>query len=232
MGLWDSVSNFLSGGARDDADEGYDQANQFFAPYRSGGNADYNRYRGYAEQFGNNLAPSQTAGNWQHEQINQSPSDYYNQIMHGYAESPQAKYEQEQAMRAATAGGSASGMLGSGAFNKSLQNNAADISARDQQRYFGNVMGANNMQMGYLDDLRNQQNTYNSMQQYLTNLGYGATGVSGENSINKGLSRAKYDQSAFDSIMGMIGMGGQSYANRAAMGGGIPAYAQSAIMAG
>lgn len=213
MGLWDSVSNFLSGGAKDDAAAGYDEANTYLDPYRRGGAADYNRYRGYVQNQGNQLAPWDNVGTWQYKQINQSPMDYYNQIMGGYAESPQAKYEQEQAMRAATAGGSASGMLGSGAFNKAIQQNAADIAARDQQRYFGNVMGANQMQMGYMGDLRNRQNQYNAMQQYLTSLGYtGAAGM-GENAINKGLSNAKYDQSAFDDIAGLVGMGQQNYSN-------------------
>lgn len=213
MGLWDSISNFMSGGARDDVNEGYDQANQYLDPYRRGGAEDYSKYRGYVGQEGSNLAPWQGAGNWQYGQINQSPGDYYNQIMQGYAQSPQAKYEQDQAMRAATAGGSASGMLGSGAFNKAIQQNAADISSRDQQRYFGNVMGANQMQMGYLGDLRNRQNQYNAMQQYLTNLGYSGAGAMGENAVNRGLANAKYDQSAFDQIAGLIGMGGQNYMN-------------------
>lgn len=216
MGLWDSVSNFLSGGAKDDASAGYDQANQFYAPYRKGGMEDYNNYRNYSQQFGKNLAPWSNAGSWQYNQINQSPVDYYNQIMQGYQESPQAKYEQQQAMNGANAAASASGMLGSGAYTKGVQQNAADIAARDQQRYYGNVMGANQMQMGYLGDYRNQQNAYNNMQQYLTNLGYGATGNSAENAINKGLSNAKYDQSAFDSIAGLVGAGGQNYMNNSA----------------
>lgn len=223
MGLWDSVSNVLSGGAKGDASKGYDEANRYLDPYRKGGLEDYNKYRNYADQFGKNLAPFAGAGNWQYGQINKSPMDYYNQIMQGYNQSPQAKYEQEQAMRAANAGGAASGMLGSGAYQKAIQQNASDISARDQQRYFGNVMGSNQMQMGYLNNLNNRQDQFNAMQQYLTGLGYnGATGM-GQNAINKGLSNAKYDQSAFDSIMGLVGAGGQNYKNNTmfnAMDGG------------
>lgn len=216
MGLWDSVSNALSGGARDDAAAGYDEANRYLAPYRTGGQADYNTYRGYVQQQGQNLAPYQGAGSWQYNQINQSPTDYYNQIMQGYSESPQAKYEQEQAMRAANAGGAASGMIGSGAYQKAIQQNAADVSARDQQRYFQNVGNTNQMQMGYLGNLNQRQDQYNAMQQYLTGLGYGGANGMGGNAINKGLSNAKYDQSAMDSIYGMIGAGGQNYINNSA----------------
>lgn len=220
MGLWDSVSNFLSGGGKNDAAEGYDQANQYLDPYRKGGQQDYNNYRNYVGQQGQNLSPFQGAGSYQYGQINQSPTDYYNHIMQGYNESPQAKYEQDQAMRAANAGGSASGMLGSGAYTKAVQQNAADISGRDQQRYYGNVMGANQMQMGYLNNLNNRQDQYNAMQQYLTGLGYGGANGMGQNSINKGLSNAKYDQSAFDSIAGLIGAGGQNYMNNSAFNAG------------
>lgn len=213
MALWDSVSNFLSGGARDDAAAGYDEANRYLGPYRTGGAEDYQNFRGAVNTQGANLAPFAGAGNWQYGQINQSPTDYYNQIMQGYSESPQAKYEQEQAMRAANAGGAASGMIGSGAYQKAIQQNAADVSARDQQRFFQNIGNANQMQMGYLSNLNNRQDQQNAMMQYLTGLGYtGASGM-GTNAVNRGLSNAKYDQSAFDSIAGLIGAGGQNYKN-------------------
>lgn len=216
MALWNSVSNFLSGGGRDEAAAGYDEANRYLAPYRTGGVEDYNAYRDYVHNQGANLAPFANAGSWQYNQINQSPVDYYGQIMQGYNESPQAKYEQEQALRAANAGGAASGMIGSGAYQKAIQQNAADISARDQQRYFQNVGNANQMQMGYLGNLNNRQDQQNAMMQYLTGLGYtGAAGM-GSNAVNRGLSNAKFDQSAFDSIAGMIGAGGQNYMNNMA----------------
>ena len=216
MGLWDSMSNVLSGGGKDDAAAGYDEANRYLSPYTQGGQQDYNAYRQYTTQQGQNLAPYQGAGSTQWNAINQSPTDYYNHIMQGYSESPQAKYEQDQAMRAATAGGAASGMLGSGAYTKAVQQNAADISGRDQQRYFGNVGSANQMQMGYLGDLRGRQDQFSAMQQYLANMGYNGAGQMGQNSINQGLANAKYDQSAFDSVAGMIGAGGQNYNNNAA----------------
>lgn len=230
MGLFDSISNLLSGGARNDAAAGYDQANQYLDPYRQQGTQDYNAYRGYVQQQGQNLQPYQHAGDWQYGQINQSPVDYYNQIMSGYNESPQAKYEQEQAIRASNAGGAASGMLGSGAQAKALQEHAADVSARDQQRFFGNVTGANQMQMGYLGNLNNRQDQFNAMQQYLTNLGYGGSQISGQNAVNKGLSNANYDQSAIDQLFQIGGLAGSNYKNNSLynqtpdVGGQIPWY--------
>lgn len=221
MGLWDDVTDFLSGGGKSDASAGYDQANAYLDPYRTGGQQDYEAYRRYAAGQNQNLQPYSGAGNYQYGQINQSPQDYYSHIMQGYSESPQAKYEQEQALRASGAGAAASGMLGSGAFQKGLQQNAADISARDQQRYFGNVVGTNQMQMGYLDDLRRQQAANDERQRYLSGIGYNASTSSGQNAINQGLSNAKYDQSGFDSLAGLVGMGGQNYKNNMASGQGF-----------
>jgi len=232
MGLWDTATNVLSGGAKDDASQGYDQANQYLDPYRRGGREDYDAYRKNAQQTGQNLQPYQDGGSYQHGNINQGPVDYYNQIMGGYQESPQAKYEREQAIRGSNAAGAASGMLGSGAQQKALQQNAADVSSRDQQRYFGNVQGANQMQMGYLNNLNNRQDHFNSMQQYLSNMGYNAATGSGANSINQGLSNAKYDQQGFDSLAGMVGAGGQNYMNNSNFnatggeGGGMASAAQ------
>lgn len=222
MGLWNSVQDVFSGGGRSDIDDAYkraqgqyDEAQGYMRPYQQGGAADYNKYRGYVDQYGAGLNPGANIGGWQRGQINQSPQDYYNSIMKGYDQSPQAKYEQDQSVRASNAGGAASGMLGSGASQKALQQNAADISGRDQQRYFGNVMGANQMQMGYLDDYRNQQNNYNAMQQYLSNLGYGASGTMGQNSmnqgqnyINQGLAQSQIGRQTVGDIASLFGFGG------------------------
>jgi len=208
MGIWDTAKDIFSGGGSSDIDQAYKDAQERMYPYQKGGAEDYQNYRNYVGQQGQNLSPFQHAGDWQYNQINQSPVDYYNQIMGGYNQSPQAKYEQEQSMRAATAGGSASGMTGSGAFQKALQQNAGDISARDQQRFYGNVMGANAAQMGYLGDLRNQQSQYNQMQQYLTNLGYGAAGQMGQNDMSHGQQQAQIGRQTIGDIASLFGFSG------------------------
>lgn len=211
MGLFSGISNFLSGGARDEAAAGYDEANRMIQPYRKGGLADYQAYRDYVNQNQQTLAPYQGAGANQWAILNQSAPDYYNQIMQGYAESPQARYEREQALRASNAGGAASGMLGSGAQLKALQENAADVSARDQQRYFGNVLGANQAQMGALANLQGRQDQQSAMMQYLTSLGYGGAQMGGQNAINRGLSNASYDAQVVPTLGGLVTGGLTNY---------------------
>jgi hypothetical protein len=205
MGLWDSASNFFSGGARNDMDKGYKEADQYFAPYQQGGVADYNHMRDYASRWGNNLDSYGNPGDYAYKRINQSPNQYYDEIMHGYSESPEAKYEQEQALKASNAAGSASGMVGSGAFTKAIQQNAADISNRDRDRYYGNVMRSRDAQMESLQNFQNQQMMHRQMMQYLTGLGYGAGTNMAQNRINRAQSDANYDQGAFNDMAGIAG---------------------------
>jgi hypothetical protein len=230
MGLFDGIVDIFTGGGKSDTDDAYKKAQERLYPYQQGGAEDYQKYRDYVDQMRDKMSKYNDYGDFQHDQINKSPVDYYNQIMQGYMESPQAKYEQEQALRAANAGGSASGMLGSGAYQKALQENAGNISSRDQQRFFGNVMGANEAQMGYLDDARKQQALFNMMQQYLTGLGYGAAeGMSG-NDISQGREDARMDRATIDDIASIVGFGGGKsgggglFNSGGSGGGGMPDY--------
>lgn len=222
MAIWDNVTDIFSGGGRSDINRGYDQADQYLDPYRRGGIEDYNHMRDYSNKWGDQLGQYGNAGDWMYKQINQSPVDYYNSIMKGYSESPEAKYEQEQALRASNAGASASGMMGSGAFMKGLQENAAGISNRDRDRYYGNVMNANNAQMGYLQNLQGQQAQQRAMMQYLTQLGYGAAGTMGNNAIDRGNAMAGLDRQTIMDLMSLFGMGkGGAFSSGGASGGGM-----------
>lgn len=214
MGLFDA----FSGGAGGDIEGGYDQANQYLQPYQQGGQQAYNKYNNYVDQFGNNLAPYANAGNYQYSQINQSPMDYYSNIMNSYSESPEAQYALKNAEKAATYAGSASGMTGSGAFYKGIQQNANDIMMNDRNNYYNNVMGANTAQMGALQNLQGQQAQYNQMQQYLTNLGYGAATGMGQNAINNGLAQAQQDENGMADLM-QIGGTAAGYYFGGPMGG-------------
>ena len=222
MGLWDGISNFFSGGGRDDINDAYNQANQYLDPYRRGGIANYNEMQDYNKNWGNNLNRFNNAGDYMYGQINQSPMDYYNNVMKNYSESPEAKYEQEQAMRGANNAASASGMIGSGAYTKGIQQNAADISNRDRDRYYGNVMTANNAQMNSLQNLQGQQAMQRQMLQYLTQLGYGAGTEMGQNKIGQGTALANMDRQSMEDIMSLFGMGGQGFANNYSPA--VPAY--------
>ena len=207
MSLWDTVENIFTGGGKKATDKGYDTANANLYPYAHGGINNYNEIEDYAKNWGNNLNHYGNPGDWMYNQINKSPMDYYNSIMGGYSESPEAKYEQEQAYNASTRGASASGMLGSGAQLKGLQQNANDISQRDRQQYYNNVMGANQAQMGYLNNLQDQQAQYRNMMQYLTSLGYGANSGMGQNSINQGIARGETGRQTVGDIMSLFGFG-------------------------
>lgn len=214
MALWDNVSNALSGGGRNDAREGYDDANRSLQPFVQGGQLSYQQIQNMIQQMNARRQQTQSYGNpadWEYKQINQSPVDFYDKIMGSYSESPEAKYAQEQALRASEAGASASGMAGSGAFEKELQENANRISQGDRQQYFGNVMTTDQVRQNYLNNFQNQSNSQDSnmaqMLQYLTSLGYGgATGIA-QNNIDRGNAISKFDQSGFNDIAGLAGAG-------------------------
>jgi hypothetical protein len=208
MGLWDTAVDVFSGGGRSDINDAYDKANGYMNPYRQGGMNNYNQMQDYLKNWGGDLGKYGNPGDWMYKQINQSPMDYYNSIMGSYSESPEAKYMQNQAFNASTRGGSASGMLGSGAQLKELQQNANDISQRDRQQYYSNVMGANQAQMGYLNNFQNQQEQYRNMMQYLTSLGYGAASGMGQNEIGRGTAQANLGRQTVGDIASMFGFGG------------------------
>lgn len=73
----------------------------------------------------------------------QDPTAFINKTMSSYQESPWAKYQQAEAMRAANNMGSASGLIGSTPLMQQAQQNASQISSQDMQNYLGNVMGVN-----------------------------------------------------------------------------------------
>lgn len=201
MGMLD----MFTGGAGGDMEQGYEDAKGYLGPYQQGGVQDYNSYRNYVSQYGQNLSPYQNSGNYQYSQINQSPTDYYNNIMSGYSESPDAKYQQEQSNKASSFGASASGMTGSGAFYKGLQQNANDIAMNDRNNYYNNVMGANNAQMGALQNYQNQQMQYSQMQQYLTSLGYNSANSLAGYGMQNGMNQGKNDSSGLGNLAGLAG---------------------------
>ncbi len=73
----------------------------------------------------------------------QDPSSFINNLMGKYNESPWAKFQQQQAMRAGTNAASASGMTGSTPFAQALQQNASNISSQDLNQWLQNVLGIN-----------------------------------------------------------------------------------------
>jgi len=102
---------------------------------------------GYYEQAQSYLQPYQQAGVGALESYQKGlsrmadPQAFYQQMMSGYETSPQAKFQQKQAIRAANQAAAAGGMLGGGAEQKSLADYAQQLTARDQQQWLQNMTG-------------------------------------------------------------------------------------------
>lgn len=207
MGIMDSV---FSGGkqqAGQDLKQGYEQANQYLQPYYDGGTQDYNTYRGRVAGQGQQLDQYGNPANqfWNNASLN--PDNYYDQLMGGYSESPMAKNEQANAMRAANQGAAASGLLGSGAYFNGLQQNAADISSRDMQNYYNNILSANDRQFGYAQNFQGQQNDYMNRMRGLADIGYYSAGQMGQNAIGAAQAQAQSDEGEGDMWGNMLGTG-------------------------
>lgn len=153
----------------------YDNAKALYDPYRTGGLADYDTYRSNVSNMGNMLGQYGNPAAYQWGQAGLSPNEAYQNLMAPYTTSPQAQYQTEQMQKAADRGASASGMLGSGSYFDALQRNQQNIIAEDQDRWLRNQMGVSQQQTGQIQNFQQQQQQYNSMMQYLTQLGFDAT---------------------------------------------------------
>lgn len=97
----------------------------------------------------------------------QDPSSFIKNIMGQYQESPFAKFQQDQSMRAATNMGSATGLTGSTPLMQFAQQNARDISSQDQNSWLQNVLGVNNQYGAGQQNLMGMgQNSANSLMKY------------------------------------------------------------------
>lgn len=265
MGIVDGLSNFLSGGGRDDINDSTDAANKALQPYSKYGQLSSQQLQemiAHLQSRGNVTQPRMEAGrnvlsneqntlqgygnpaDYDYRNASRNPTDIYNERMNSYTESPEAKYAQEQALRASNAASSANGLAGSGAQLRELQENANRISQGDRQRYFDNVRGIDADRGHYLDRYQNQNNLTNSnllnydtaegvrnqasiqqILEYMQQLGYGAASGIGSNEIGRGTALAKTDQEAMNGLEGLAGSaisGGYNSFNQAK----IPEYAR------
>lgn len=209
MGLFDDV---FSGGQQqgyDDISKGYAQAGQYYQPFWQNGVNANNNISNWANQFANPNPQYANMGQQQWNAAQQTPMDYYNSIMKNYTTSPQAQYALNQMNLSNQRAASASGMLGSGAFQKGIQANANNIMQNDMQQYFNNVQGANNMQMGYLDNYQNQQNRmqdrYQQIMEYLSGLGLNAGQGMADSAIGQGYANAGQDMAQSQGINNFMG---------------------------
>lgn len=115
------------------------------SPFQAAGNA----INQYSQMGANAINPYNQMGqaamgnyaNWAQQM--QNPSQFENNLMKNYQESPNAKYMQQQAMRAGQNAGSAAGTQGSTPLALQMQQNAGNISQQDMQNWMQNALGIN-----------------------------------------------------------------------------------------
>ena len=115
------------------------------APYESA-MGEYQKYLDQAKQMQNPFYQAGTSAIPQYQNyLNtmQNPSQFINNLMGQYQESPYSKYQQQQAMRAAQNMGSASGLTGSTPLMQQAQQNASNISSQDMNNWLDRVLGIN-----------------------------------------------------------------------------------------
>jgi len=100
------------------------------------------------------------------------PSEFMNNLMGGYEESPYNKYLQDQSSRAGINAASASGLMGSTPFLQQQQQNSANISQQGMNDWLANVLGINQQYGSGLQNMMNMgQGAGNQLSGLYSNLG-------------------------------------------------------------
>lgn len=133
----------------------------------------------------------------------QDPAEFINNLMGQYSESPQARYEEDQGMRAATNAGSANGLTGSTPLMQQEQENAENISSEDINSWLKNVLGINTEYGSALNNNINRgQKSANSLSNIYSGLGNEMSGLSYGSSMNKNISSAFLMSGLLKMLMG------------------------------
>lgn len=125
----------LFGGLFGDSGRPYKDAMKQYERYAGKGEAVQNPFL----QFGQRGMPGFES--WLESM--KDPSGFINTLMGKYSESPWAKFQQEQAMRASGNQGAESGLTGSTPLTQFAQQNARNISSQDMNQWLQNVLGIN-----------------------------------------------------------------------------------------
>jgi hypothetical protein len=180
----------LFGGLFGNSGAPYEDAMKQFQNY-------FGQAQGYQKPFweaGKNAIPDYQE--WLQGQ--KDPSGFINKQMGNYQESPYAKFQQQQGIRAANNMGSASGLTGSTPLMQFAQQNAQDISSKDMNSWLQNVLGINTQYGQGLNNLMTGgQNSANSMSQLQAMLGQ----LMGQGAFGK---RAGENQDRNDVIGGLL----------------------------
>lgn len=175
MSWWDDYSNTekaglgsgaasLIGGLFGNSGDPYKQAGNAYQQWAQKGAAAQNPFW----QAGANAIPDYQK--WLQSQSD--PSQFINNMMNNYQQSPWAKYSQQQGMRAGENAASASGMMGSTPFVQAMQQNAQNISSGDMQNWLQNVLGINTQYgQGEQNLMQGGQGAANALSQMYGNMG-------------------------------------------------------------
>lgn len=142
------------------------------------------------------------------------PSQFINNLMGGYSESPYSQYQQQQSMRAAQNMGSANGLSGSTPMMLQAQQNAQDISSKDMDQWLQNVLGVNTQYgQGLNTNINRGQQSANQLSNIYSNLGNQMGGAK----YGQGMA----NQSKFsDLISGLLGLTAAGAGSMTGGGGG------------
>lgn len=186
-GLGGGISTFL-GGLFGDSGAPYDAAMDQYAKYGKKAEDAQNPFL----KAGQGAIPD--FQKWLQGQ--QDPSGFINHLMGQYQESPWAKFQQQQSIRAGQNAASAGGLMGSTPFAQQLQQNAGNISSGDMNQWLQHVLGVNTQ---YGEGQQNLMSGGQGAANALTNL-YGNMGNQmGEAAYGK---QAEKDQDFWNTIGG------------------------------
>lgn len=179
--IWSGVPG-IAQGLWGHSDRPYQKAGEAYQPY-------YHEAQGYQNPFFQ--AGQGALGDYQGWlKGQQDPSGFINHLMGQYQESPWAKYQQQQAMRAAQNMGSASGLTGSTPLQLQAQQNASNISSGDMQNWISNVLGINtNYGTGLQGLIQGGQGAANNMSSLASNAGEYMGGVNYGEQAGKNMDR-------------------------------------------
>ena len=186
--MWGGIGSVLSGlfgsgGGYDNAGKAYNQAfnqaQRYQQPFYNAGQQAIPQYQDWANKM-------------------QDPTKFINDTMGQYQESPWAKFQTQQALRAANNAASASGMIGSTPAAQANADYARNISSQDMQQWLNQVLGINSQYGGAQGNLMNMgQNIANNMSNNAMN--------HGKNMGQIGYNQGEANQRDWGNIFGGIG---------------------------
>ena len=192
MGLFDSLGS-IAGGLFGSSHDPYKDAMK-----------QYQKYANQAAEYQNPFYNAGTGAIPDYQKYlggMSDPSQFINQLMSQYSESPQSKYLQDQSMKAGQNAASASGLSGSTPFTKFMQEQSAGIASQDMDKWLQNVLGINNQYGSGLQNLMGMgQSSANQLSNIYNMLGSNMAGGSygSQNYQNQQLS---------DILSGLFGLG-------------------------